>query len=82
MTRVNGPGAVQPGIWFPLGATLRDGGTNFAVASGMADGMLLCRFDSHGTEARIPMPNRDGGIWHAFMPGVGARQACGYGATT
>ena len=27
--------AVRPGLWFPLGATLRDGGTNFAVASGI-----------------------------------------------
>jgi glycogen operon protein len=72
---------VRPGIWFPLGATLRDGGTNFAVASGMADGMLLCLFDSDGTETRIPMPDRDGGIWHAFVPGVGAGQAYGYRAT-
>jgi glycogen operon protein len=81
MTGANAPGAVRPGIWFPLGATLRDGGTNFAVASGMADGMLLCLFDSHGAEARIPMPDRDGGIWHAFVPGVGAGQAYGYRAT-
>jgi glycogen operon protein len=62
MTRGNGPGAVQPGIWFPLGATLRDGGTNFAVASGTADGMLLCLFDSHGTETRISMPDRGAGV--------------------
>jgi glycogen operon protein len=47
----------------------------------MADGMLLCLFDSHGTETRIPMPDRDGGIWHAFVPGVGAGQAYGYRAS-
>ena len=27
------------------------------------------------------MPDRDGGVWHAFMPGVGAGQAYGYRAT-
>ncbi|MFD1531490.1 glycogen debranching protein GlgX [Pseudonocardia aurantiaca] len=68
-------------MWFPLGATVRDGGTNFAVASGVADGMLLCLFDDQGAEIRIPMPDRDGGVWHAFVPGVGAGQAYGYRAT-
>ena len=76
------PWAARPGIWYPLGATIRDGGTNFAVASGMADGMLLCLFDEEGAETRIPMPDRDGGVWHAFVPGVGAGQAYGYRATS
>jgi pullulanase/glycogen debranching enzyme len=31
-----------PGSQFPLGTTVRDGGTNFAVASGAADAMMLC----------------------------------------
>ena len=30
-----------PGSQFPLGATAGDGGTNFAVASAVADGMML-----------------------------------------
>ena len=75
------PAAARPGLWFPLGATVRDGGTNFAVASGMADGMLLCLFDEQGAETRIPLPERDGGVWHGFVPGVGAGQAYGYRAT-
>jgi isoamylase len=75
------PWVARPGTWFPLGATVRDGGTNFAVASGMADGMLLCLFDEEGAETRIPMPDRDGGVWHAFVPGVGAGQAYGYRTT-
>jgi len=40
----------RPGSEFPLGATVTATGTNFAVASGGADGMLLCLFD----ETRIP----------------------------
>jgi isoamylase len=70
-----------PGSQFPLGATLYDGGTNFAVASGCADGMLLCLFDAAGAETRIPMRDYDAGVWHAFVPGVGAGQAYGYRAT-
>ena len=30
-----------PGSEFPLGATVTGEGTNFAVASGVADGMML-----------------------------------------
>jgi glycogen operon protein len=78
---MSAPWAARPGIWFPLGATVRDGGTNFAVASGIADGMLLCLFDEQGAETRIPMPDRDGGVWHAFVPGAGAGQPYGYRAT-
>jgi isoamylase len=70
-----------PGSEFPLGATVTDSGTNFAVASGAADGMVLCLFDQAGTETRIPMRDYDGGVWHAFVPGTGAGQAYGYRAT-
>ena len=56
-------------------------GTNFAVASGVADGMLLCLFDEAGAETRIPLLDRDAGVWHVFVPGVGAGQAYGYRAT-
>jgi glycogen operon protein len=70
-----------PGSQFPLGATVRDGGTNFAVASAVADGMLLCLFDEDGAETRIPLPDYDAGVWHGFVPGIGEGQAYGYRAT-
>ena len=41
-----------PGSRFPLGATVTATGTNFAVASDVADEMLLCLFDEAGTAAR------------------------------
>jgi len=69
-----------PGSQFPLGATVRDGGTNFAVASGVADGMMLCLFDEAGTETRVPLLDYDAGVWHGFVPGVGPGQAYGYRA--
>jgi glycogen operon protein len=56
-------------------------GTNFAVASGVADGMVLCLFDETGAETQIPMRDYDAGVWHAFVPGIGAGQAYGYRAT-
>ncbi len=70
-----------PGSQFPLGATVRDGGTNFAVGSGVADGMMLCLFDESGAETQVPLRDYDAGVWHAFVPGIEAGQAYGYRAT-
>jgi len=82
MTATVLPAAVPlPGSQFPRGATAVDGGTNFAVASGVADGMMLCLFDEAGTETQIPLVDYDAGVWHGFVPGVGPGQAYGYRAT-
>ena len=82
MTAVSGQAvSALPGSPFPLGASVRDGGTNFAVASAVADGMLLCLFDEGGVESQIPFRDYDAGVWHAFVPGIGAGQAYGYRAT-
>ncbi len=67
-----------PGSPFPLGATLRDDGTNFAIFSEVADSIELCLFDDDGVETRIPLLEFDAFIWHAFVPGVGAGQRYGY----
>jgi isoamylase len=74
------PLTARPGRPVPLGATVRDGGTNFAVASGAAAGMTLCLFDDAGAETQIPLPDYDAGVWHAFVPGIGPGQAYGYRA--
>lgn len=57
-----------PGSPFPLGATPEDGGTNFAVASGVADAVTLCLLNSAGTETRLPLPSYDAGVWYGFIP--------------
>ncbi len=67
-----------PGNPFPLGATPRDGGTNFAVASSIAEAVTLCLFDEAGNEAQIELPDYDAGVWHGFVPGIGPGQAYGY----
>jgi isoamylase len=73
--------ATIPGSPFPLGATLQEGGANFAVASGAADGILLCLFDSSGAETQVPLQEVDAGVWHGFAPGVGPGQMYNYRAT-
>jgi len=67
-----------PGRPFPLGATAGADGTNFAVASSVADGVMLCLFDAAGTERQVPLLELDAGVWHGFVPGVGPGQAYGY----
>jgi isoamylase len=81
MTAATGHADALPGSQFPLGATVHAGGTNFAVASGVADGLVLCLFDPAGAETQIPLRDYDAGVWHAFVPGIGAGQAYGYRAT-
>ena len=56
-------------------ATPRDGGTNFAVASGIADAIELSLFDEAGAERRVQLPEYSYGVWHGFVPGVGPGQA-------
>jgi isoamylase len=75
------PVEALPGSQFPLGATPREGGTNFAVASGVADGIRLCLFDDHGRETQVPLEEYDAGVWHGFVPGVGPGHLYGYRAT-
>src|SRR5215472_1046967 len=74
------PGTL-PGSEFPLGATVTDEGTSFAVASDVAAGMILCLFDETGAETQIPVRDYDAGVWHVLVPGVGTGQAYGYRAT-
>jgi isoamylase len=71
-----------PGKPFPLGATLGEhlgkAGTNFALASSVATGVTLCLFDENGPETQIPLRNRDGDVWHVFVPDIGPGQLYGY----
>jgi len=67
---------LRPGEPFPLGATPREGGTNFALAS-RGEAVDLCLFDA-GRETRVALPEYDAGVWYGFVPGVGPGQAYGY----
>jgi len=71
-----------PGRPFPLGATpgerLGIAGTNFAIASSVAESVTLCLFDATGAETQIPVRDNDADVWHVFVPGAGPGQAYGY----
>jgi len=72
---------IWPGRSSPLGATPNGPGTNFAVASEVAEQVLLCLFDAGGGEVRLRLPELDDGVWHGFVPGVGPGQRYGYRVT-
>ncbi len=67
-----------PGRPFPLGAAPSQAGTNFAVASGVADQVVLCLIDEAGRETQLPLLEQDAGVWHGFVPGVEPGQLYGY----
>jgi glycogen operon protein len=69
---------VWPGGPYPLGATFDGAGTNFALFSAIADSVHLCLFDADGNETRVPLPERDALVWHAYLPRIGAGQRYGY----
>ncbi len=71
---------LHAGLPHPLGATLRDGGVNFAVVSEHATAVDLCLFDADGRETRLPLHARTDDVWHGFLPGATAGQAYGYRA--
>ncbi|MCO5164744.1 MAG: glycogen debranching protein GlgX [Planctomycetes bacterium] len=69
---------IWPGDPNPLGATFDGTGTNFALFSERAERVELCLFDDDGRERRIPMPEVDAYVWHAYLPDVGPGQRYGY----
>ena len=69
---------VWPGSPLPLGATFDGVGTNIAVFSDVAESVELCLFDDDGNEERIPLPERSGSVWHAYLPDLIANTKYGF----
>ncbi|MEO9238544.1 MAG: glycogen debranching protein GlgX, partial [Jatrophihabitantaceae bacterium] len=69
---------IWPGTAYPLGATYDGSGTNFALFSEQAERVELCLFDADGAETRVDLPEVDGLVWHAFLPGIEPGQRYGY----
>ena len=70
-----------PGKPYPLGATWTGDGVNFALFSEAAAAVELCLFDNPDSPReshRVPMRERDGQIWHAFLPDARPSQLYGY----
>jgi glycogen operon protein len=70
----------EDGRAWPLGATLREGGVNFAIFSSVATRVELCLFDAQGTREvqRIPLPAHSDDVWHGFVAGLPAGTRYGY----
>ena len=69
---------VWPGTAYPLGATYDGAGTNFALFSEVATRVELCLFDESGNQHCFDLPERNGFIWHGYLPDVGSGQRYGY----
>lgn len=64
---------------FPMGATVRREGVNFAIYSEFAEKVELCLFDKSESEiARIELTEQTNKVWHVFVPGLAAGQLYGY----
>ena len=55
---------------YPLGVSVNDGGTNFAVYSETADRVEVCLFDTDGKETRVPLVQRTGHVFHGYVDGA------------
>jgi isoamylase len=65
----------------PLGATIIEGGVNFALFSRHATGVSLCLYDADDASEPsrvIAMKNRGNFVWCEFVPDAGAGQLYGY----
>ena len=69
---------IWPGKPYPLGATYDGTGVNFALFSEVADRVELCLVDEAGVETRNDLPEVDGFVWHAFVPGMQPGQRYGF----
>ncbi len=75
------PVKVWLGEPYPLGATWRGDGVNFALYSEHATGVDLCLFesvDSPHEQVRVRMTEQTDQVWHVFLPGIRPGQLYGY----
>jgi isoamylase len=69
---------IWPGTAYPLGATYDGSGVNFALFSEVADRVELCLVDDDGVETRVDLPEVDGFVHHAYLPGISPGQRYGF----
>lgn len=71
---------ISSGRSYPLGATVDDNGTNFALFSANASKVELCLFDESGKHEvqRIVLPEFTDEVWHVYIEGLMAGSLYGY----
>ena len=60
------------------GTHVDSGGVGFVLFSANASKVELCLFDEGGAETRLPLPARDGNLWHGYAPGLKTGQLYAY----
>ena len=76
--------SVRSGVPYPLGATLRANGVNFAIFSRHATGVRLDLFNRPEDAAPVrtilmnPVRNKTGDVWHVWLEGIQPGQLYGY----
>ena len=69
---------IWPGTPYPLGATYDGSGVSFALFSEVAERVELCLVDDEGAETRVDLPEVDGFVHHAYVPGLQPGQRYGF----
>ncbi|WP_311445659.1 glycogen debranching protein GlgX [Frankia nepalensis] len=69
--------AALPGTPYPLGVRPDAEGANVAVVAPGASAVDFCVLDGEGGETRHRLPERTGGVWHGYIPGVSVGQRYG-----
>ena len=71
---------LEPGRFYPLGATLQTDGVNFALYSRHANAVHLLLFDTPDGQPSeiIPIEHCSRHIWHTFVRGIKPGQLYGY----
>ncbi len=71
---------MEPGRPHHLGAHFDGEGTNFAIFSEHGQQVYLCLFSPDGARElqRIALPERTGGVWHGYLPGLKPGALYGY----
>jgi isoamylase len=68
-----------PGKPYPLGATVSESGTNFALYSETGTAVQVCFFDDQGAQTDcIALQEHTAFVWHGFVRGIKAGQRYGY----
>ena len=71
--------SVWPGKPYPLGATWKGQGVNFALFSAHAEKVELCLFDpSARHETRVELRENTDQVWHGYLPDIRPGQLYGY----
>ncbi len=81
-SKVHHFGKLEEGMPYPFGATVRDGGVNFAVFSEHATCIDLCLFDAKGAEQpqSLSLQGPHNSVFYGFIPHAGEGLVYGYRA--